>query len=202
MGRTLLPDCDQFAAVQFVNLSDKTQRLCSGLFLGRAEPGFVVNQSCQPDGEAERAGAAVGGVAGLDVCASGPGACEPIVTSAGEPNRLPNKECLPGVEPENSEPTGLGDTTDREVSATISEPNRLVLREPGQSIDVIITAQGESATSATISEPNRLAQGVGLNSLADPVRGLAGSQPTVVSEFDACGSDLPRCYLCLLRVLV
>jgi len=56
MGRTLLPDCDQFAAVQFVNLSDKTQRLRSGLFLGRTEPGFVVDQSGQA-AEAERAGA-------------------------------------------------------------------------------------------------------------------------------------------------
>ena len=56
MGRTLLPDCDQFAAVQFVNLSDKTQRLRSGLFLGRTKPGFVVDQSGQA-AEAERAGA-------------------------------------------------------------------------------------------------------------------------------------------------
>jgi len=190
-GRTLLPDCDQFADVEFVNLSDKTQRLCSGLFIGSAEPGFVVNKSCQSDGEAERTSAAVGSVAGLDVCAPGPGACAPIVTSAGEPNWLPNKECLPGVEPENCEPAGLGDTTDILVSATISEPNRLVLREPGQSGDVIITAQGKSATSAEISEPNRLAQGVGPNTLADPVRGLAGSQPTVVSKFDECCGVLP-----------
>ena len=104
MGRTLLPDCDQFAAVQFVNLSDKTQRLCIGLFLGRAEPGFVVNQSGQA-AEAERAGVAVGAVTELD--ASGLSACAPIVTLASEPDRLPDKDCLPGMGPENTEPNRL-----------------------------------------------------------------------------------------------
>jgi len=114
MGRTLLPDCDQFAAVQFVNLSDKTQRLCNGFFLGRAEPGFVVDQSGQAaEAEAERAHAAVGGVTGLD--ASGPSACAPIVTSASEPDRLPDKDCLPDAGPGNTEPSRLA----------FCEPNRL-----------------------------------------------------------------------------
>ena len=181
MGRTLLLDCDPFAAVQFVNLSDKTQRLCSGLFPGRAEPGFVVNQSGQA-AEAERAGAAVGGVTGLDV--SGPSACAPTVTSVAisEPDRLPDKDCLPCAGPENTEPSRLG----------LRKPNRLGVYGADPAGDVIFSDHGNWAESAAISEPNRLASGP--DSLADPVRVLTGSQPTVVAEFvDGCAnlSDLP-----------
>ena len=171
MGRTLLPDCDHFAAVQFVNLSDKTQRLCNGLFLGRAEPGFVVDQSGQAaEAEAERADAAGVGVTGLD--ASGPCACAPIVTSASEPDRLPDKDCLPGAGPGNSEPSRLA----------LREPNWLGLYGADQAGDVIIMDHVNWAESAAIGKPNRLASGGRPDRLADPVRGSTCSQPAVFAE--------------------
>jgi len=75
------------------------------------------------------------GVTGLD--ASGPSASAPIVTSASEPDRLPDKDCLPDAGPGNTEPSRLA----------LREPNRLAFREPNrlglygadQAGDVIIT---------------------------------------------------------------
>jgi len=42
MGRALLPNDDTYAAMQFVNLTDKCHKLDCGLFLGIAEPGIVL----------------------------------------------------------------------------------------------------------------------------------------------------------------
>ena len=43
MARTLLPDCDNMAAIQFLNLSDKDQVFKSDLLLGCAEPAICID---------------------------------------------------------------------------------------------------------------------------------------------------------------
>jgi len=45
VSRTILGNDDTFAAVQILNLSNKTQTLRKGYFIGEAEPGFVISEN-------------------------------------------------------------------------------------------------------------------------------------------------------------
>ena len=79
--------------------------------------------------------------------------------------------------------TRCGASEHRAESASFTRAESARPVRADQAGDVIITDDVNRADSAAIGEPNRLASGVGPDSLADPVRGLAHSQPTVVAEF-------------------
>ena len=125
MGRTLLPNDDKFAAMQFVNLSDKCYQLNSGLFLGKAEPGYVVGQPggdmsttvgdtgiSEFDGQAPKTSACEPGIGQGSACDAS--ISEPVSEPISEPIRLNSQAAV-----------GMYAPCDASPSEPISEPMRL-----------------------------------------------------------------------------